>query len=496
MGKKKVTRRDSLKMLGGGGLGAFMMGTPGAEGIAGEPEPPDNQAAEEKRPPGNQKMNVLVIMTDQQRADSFGPGRHACANFPRMEKLASESVTFTRYYTVASPCVPSRYSFLTGRNSWARDCFGNSKFLMSDNETTWMSMLRDSGYRCVSVGKTHMVHAGSFHIQIRAGKSWDPLRGWNYVDVKATEERDEDYFDIAAARETCRALQRLKGTQPFALFLGFHAPHEPYVMPKKYLGFCKPENAPLPKARAADEYETKSEGYRRRRDLFKNRFGENTDAKTRQGIAGHHCLLKMVDDMLGQVLDEMKSLGLLENTLIVFTSDHGDVLGEHHIFNKAATFYEGETRIPMMIRFPDGRHRGKRLDHLGSNLDFFPTLLDILGEEADVSLPGKSLMPMIEKGEIVREHVTTATVNGMMIRTDKEKLWHDKSPDDGEMYDLNKDPMELTNLYHSPEHREMRRKLTEKMLLSRINDDNETARPTKRDKRLHQEIRSSYEPET
>jgi arylsulfatase A-like enzyme len=280
------------------------------------------------------------------------------------------------------------------------------------------------------------------------------------------------------------------------MFLGFHAPHEPYVMPKRYLNFCKPENAPLPKARAADEYETKSNGYRRRVDFFKKMFGEGSHDKTRRGIAGHHCLLKMVDDLLGQVLDELQKLGLLENTLVVFTSDHGDVLGEHGIFNKAATFYEGEIRIPMMVRFPDGRHAGKRLEHLGSSLDFFPTLMDILGIQADVSLPGRSLMPLIQKGEKVRDHVTTATTNGMMIRTEKEKLWHNRSADDGEMYDLEKDPLELNNLFHKPNYLEMRRRLSEEMLLARMNDDFETSWPTQRDRRLRQEVRSSYEPET
>lgn len=496
---KKVSRRDSLKLLGGGGLSAFMMGTPGIPEAGGRSEE-ETTPAEIAKPSTDQnrseQMNVLFIMTDQQRADSIGPGRHPCAGFPRMEKLSSESVTFSRYYTAAIPCVPSRYSFLTGRNCWTPDCYGNSKFLMADDKSTWMSVLRDMGYRCVSVGKTHMVHAGSYHIQIRSRNSWSPLGGWNHFDLKPSVEKEEDYFDIAMAREACRALRRLKKTQPFALFLGFHAPHEPYVMPKQYLDFCKPKDVPMPKACAADEYEKKSQRYRNRVDYFRKMFGEIDESMIRRGIAGHHCLLKMVDDMLGQVLDEMQKLELLENTLIVFTSDHGDVLGEHGIFNKGATFYEGEARIPMMIRFPDGRHSGKQMKHLGSSLDFAPTLFDLLGVEADISLPGKSLLPMIEKGERVREFVTSATVNGMMILTEQEKLWQNTRDDDGEMYDLQKDPLELNNLFHNPNYLEMRRRLTEQMLRARMNDDISTSRPTERERRLHQEIRSSYEPET
>ncbi len=249
-------------------------------------------------------------MADQQRADSFGPNRHPCADFPTLEKLAGDSVSFTNFFTSASPCVPSRYSFLTGRQPWILGCAGNSKFSMNDEET-WMSILRNQGYSCVSVGKTHMVHAGSFHIQIPVGKTFGDQGGWDHFHPTASPETEEKYFDIQATQRASEVVEKLKSDGPFALFLGFHAPHEPYVMPRKYLDFCKPEDVPLPESCSVDQYDTKSANYRNVVDHFKRMFGEITDEDIKKGIAGHHCLLKMVDDCLNVFLTTLRKNNLL-----------------------------------------------------------------------------------------------------------------------------------------------------------------------------------------
>lgn len=104
------------------------------------------------------------------------------------------------------------------------------------------------------------------------GKSFGDQDGWNHFEPTATPEQDENYYDIQIARRACDAIDRLSDTDPFALFIGFHAPHEPYVMPEKYLNFCKPEDVQLPENRHEDEYVTKSESYRRRYDLFRDKY--------------------------------------------------------------------------------------------------------------------------------------------------------------------------------------------------------------------------------
>jgi arylsulfatase len=443
----------------------------------------------------NKNMNVIFIMTDQQRADSIGSNRHPCADYPNMEQLRSESVWFDNFFIAASPCVPSRHTFLTGRQPWKLGVSGNGKF-STEGETTWMQVLRDHGYRSVSVGKTHMIHAGSFHIQIPPGKSFGDNADWNHFEPAPTEEQDELFFDIHTTRRACAALERLNETQPFAMFIGFHAPHEPYVIPEKYLDFCKPEDAPLPSNRQASEYESKSEEYRRRVDLFNNKFGEITDDMVRKGIAGHHCALKMVDDCVGTIMETLREQHLLDNTLIIYASDHGELLGEHGIFNKAATCYESEIRIPFMIRFPDGYKAGESIDTLASSLDFTPTLFGLLGISPDVSLPGHSLVPTIQKGQPIRDYVTLFSTGGAMgIRTKEHKLWYHPRFKDGEMYHLIEDPQELNNLYHATDAFELRREMFELMLHARMVDDERDNIPTKRERLLRDEIKASYEPQ-
>lgn len=440
-------------------------------------------------------MNIVFIMSDQQRHDSFGPHRHECADFPRLEQLASESVVFENFFTSAMACVPSRQAMLSGRQEWMSRSCGNWKFFTGE-DTTWMSILRDSGYRCVSVGKTHMVHSGSFHIQVPVRESFGGQTGWDHFHPAATPEPDETFFDLHTAYRSRDALRKLATGDPFALFVGFHAPHEPYVMPVQYLDYICPSDVPLPENRSREEYQQKSNSYRARVDHFQNLFGDVDDEMVRSGIAGHHCSLKMLDDCLGIVLDEIKALGLLEDTLIVYCSDHGDLLGEHMLFNKAATFYESEIRIPMTIRYPNGTGAGERIQQFGSGIDVLPTLVDLLGIDVDLALPGLSLVPAMESGEDVRDFVTTTIVDAMMIRTATKKLWYNVVDNDGEMYDLESDPGEMNNLFHEPGSAHMRSELFETMMQSRMRDDRIYSQPTRKDLLLREEVSSSYEPET
>ena len=158
------------------------------------------------------KPNVIMIMTDQQRADMVGTDRHPCADFPVLEQLRNESVCFNQFYTAAVPCVPSRHVFLSGRNEWTLGVSGNRK-LTQENETTWMSLLRSEGYKSFSVGKTHGIQAGSHHIPATLGDSFNPgevVGGFNHYEIAATKEPAEMYFDVQVANRACELLKALQ----------------------------------------------------------------------------------------------------------------------------------------------------------------------------------------------------------------------------------------------------------------------------------------------
>jgi arylsulfatase A-like enzyme len=457
------------------------------------------------------KPNILFIMTDQQRYDTIGD---SCVfKYPNMEQLKKESLSFSNFYVSATACVPSRACFLMGRNAWDLHIYGNSRFLQDQSQTgplekSWMQILRERGYACVSVGKTHEIHAGSFHIPVPLGKSFGERDGWDHFHVERSPEPEETFFDICTARRTCDALDRFAGgnrqadgtseREPFALFAGFHAPHEPYVLPEKYLSFCGPGDVTLPKNRSLDEYHTKSAAYRRRIDHFRKLFGDFivTDDVIRRGIAGYHCSLKMVDDCIGMVMEKMRSTGLLDNTLVIFTSDHGEMRGEHYLFNKNATAYEAETHIPFFIRFPDGRKAGETVSRLSCAIDFLPTLMDILKIDPDLPLPGYSLLPAINEGREVRDHVLIwHSQSSLTLYTEKAKLVYCPEDQDGELYNLADDPGEMNNLWNEKGGEALRKELILRMLHSRLWNDKRSSAFTRRERRLHAEVLASMEPE-
>lgn len=440
-------------------------------------------------------MNVVFVMADQQRADSLGEQRHPCADYPALERFREESIEFTRFYASAIPCVPSRLAMLSGRQEWMSRGYGNAKLATGD-DTTWMSALRDAGYRCVSVGKTHMVHAGSAHVQVPVGRSFGTQSGWDHFHPAISPEPEESYFDVRVASRACDMLGRLAAQDgPFALFVGFHAPHEPYVMPERYYARIRPDETPLPPARAENEYETKSRSYRDRAEHFRRLFGSLSDRTVRAGIAAHHAMVGMVDDCFGRILERIGALGLSETTAVVFCSDHGDLLGEHGIFNKAATFYESEIRVPFLLRLPNAAHAGTRVTGFASGVDVFPTILELAGVHADVSLPGHSLLPAVRGEKPGRPYVTCTNTHGMMLRTPHAKLWLDARHGDGELYDLDNDPLELTNRYDDSSAGRLRADLTELLLRARMQDDLRHSRPTQRERLLHQEWVTADEPE-
>lgn len=447
------------------------------------------------------KPNILFLMTDQQRYDTI---QNPAVSLPNFRRLKEESVEFSNFYASAMPCVPSRACFLTGRNAWDLKICGNDRFLTDGvvpNGSpckSWMQILREEGYASVSVGKTHMVHGGSFHIPVPLDHSFGEEDGWDHFHPKVSPQPEETFYDLQTAHRACDALERLSSRGPFAMFVGFHAPHEPYVLPEKYLDFCRPEDIILPKNRSSLEYGEKSESYRRRMDHFRRMFGDSIDddEAIRRGIAGYYCALKMADDCIGQILDCLRSLGLNESTFVVFTSDHGELLGEHYLFNKNATAYDGEIHIPFLIRYPDHRFVGKTVSQLGGGIDFLPTLMELLGLQPDLPLPGCSLVPAIENGREVRKELLIWHLESSLTLICREaKLTYCPETEDGELYDLLRDPEEMHNLWNRKEAKELQQNMLLRMLHRRLLEDKMSSTMTYREWRLHDEVYASKEPE-
>jgi len=265
-------------------------------------------------------------------------------------------------------------------------------------------------------------------------------------------------------------------------------------MPKEYMKNYLPEDVSLPEEIDEEIKNSKSQCYKNKVNQLEKKFGKPTEEKTRIGIAGYLNLMKIIDDCVGKLLEKLEKKDLIDNTLIVFTSDHGEMLGEYEIFGKGATFHESEVRVPLLMRFPDGKEAGTVRDELVSTIDWNPTLFDYLDIDPDFGMPGKSLFPMIENNTPVRDSVLCGC-QGMMIRNKRYKLWHNPNTKDGEMYDLENDPKEMNNLYNNKKYSELKYELLKDMLESRMADDGAIAQLTSNDRRLLEEVCSSNEPQ-
>lgn len=270
--------------------------------------------------------------------------------------------------------------------------------------------------------------------------------------------------------------------RPFFLWASFPDPHHPFRPPEPYARRYADADVPMP-LRRPGELEDKpplfrqyfdglTRGAERHEGAGVDHPGALTDDQLRDIIRFTYGMISLVDDQVGRLLQELERLGLAENTVVCFTSDHGELLGDHGLICKGPFHYENLLRVPMLWRWPGRLPVGRRTDGLASLVDFAPTVLDLAGVPIPGEMQGRSLAPLLRGGtETHREGVLTEFqssyrpwLNLKTWRTDEWKLTYYASQPYGELYDLRNDPGEFVNLWDSPEHRDVRSRLLERLL--------------------------------
>ncbi len=430
---------------------------------------------------------------------------HPLAQSPNMDRLALQGVTFDAAYCNAPLCVPSRLSFMTGRFVSRCNGWDNAKPLPSD-AMTWPYLLRSLGYDAVLCGKMHLVGPDRLH-GFRAQLAYDP---------HATDHRDAESArrlglstggahpiflwedGIAAATEPWRSVKEARaGTgpmieaddaieqaalaylrdparrqQPFALCVGFVAPHFPFIVPEPYFSMYYPDNTDLPK-NPPGHMDSLPPAARRLIEGFG--FYGYTEDEIRRARAGYYGLISYLDDKIGRLLDALEEQGLAENTVVIYTSDHGESLGEHGIWRKM-NFYEQSARVPLQIAWPGVFEGDQRIPGAASLVDVTATILDIAGVPEDSlrywDLDGDSLVPLIQgedlswKDEAFVEHLAHGTDRARaMLRQGRWKLCysHGELPE-LELYDLYADPGEYHNLAGNPHRRDVQQRLLNRIM--------------------------------
>ena len=420
--------------------------------------------------------NVLVLMVDQLNGTLFPDGPADWLHAPNLRALTARSTRFANCYTGSPLCAPARASFMTGQLPRRTRVYDNAAEFASDIPT-YAHHLRRAGYHTALSGKMHFVGADQLHgFEERlttdiypADFGWTPdyrkpgerIDWWYHnlgsVTGAGTAEitNQMEYDDEVAYHATRKIydLGRRTNPAPWMLTVSFTHPHDPYVARKKYWDLyadCE-HLAPDVPAMSYDELDPHSKRIFDANNWRDYTIGADEIARSRRAYFAN---ISYVDELIGNILETLAASDQDENTIIVFTSDHGDMLGERGLWFKMSGF-EGSVRVPMMISDP--RLPAARIDTPVSTMDITPTLADLAGVDlSDIAAwtDGETLVPVAQGAQrqtpVRFEYAAEASEAPLVgIRDGRWKYVHcDLDPP--QLYDLENDPHELTNLAAAP----------------------------------------------
>lgn len=429
------------------------------------------------------RPNILVIMSDEHGGMFSSVDGHPFIETPSMERLAAQGVTFDNAYCNAPLCVPSRISFMTGKFVSKARGWDNATPLGCD-AMTWPYLLRSRGYSASLDGKMHLIGPAPLHgfsgqlTREPHEKDKHFVHRWRIDGIpEATERWPEvpaagpgtswliEFDDEVEAAALAYLKDRARAEQPFALCVGFLAPHFPLIVPEPYFSMYYPERTDLPDL-PPGHLENLPPAARRLRRMF-GLGGPYTDDELMRARAAYYGMVTYLDAKIGRILDALEEHNLAGNTLVIHTSDHGEMLGEHGLWRKM-NFYEQAARVPLQMRWPGVFPKGTRIPEVVSLVDVVATMLEASGVPTDRwHLDGDSLLPLIRgdeaswKDEAFAEHLAHGTDRARaMIRSGNWKLCYGHGdPPELELYDLQADPGEFNNLADRAEVMEVQERL-------------------------------------
>ena len=425
------------------------------------------------------ELNLLFITSDQQRVDSLPCYGLDFVQAPNLERLAREGIVFDRCYTPSPVCVAARAALLTGQWPATTGILGNETHL-DPSVPTWPGRLTAAGYLTAAIGKMHFF-------------PWDDRRGFR-ERISAEDKRhvylqddfvkflhlhglerahpttNPGYFESLGAPVTPLAkrfhvdafvgdqaadwLQR-HGNVPFAAWVSFPGPHDPYDPPEDMADMYREAPIPAPIGSRA-ELSTKPRAQQNANHasldnpMFQIDPTEATPAQIRRWRAHYYANISLIDEGIGKIIGALEQTGALDRTLIIFTSDHGDALGDHGLTYKSF-FYESMAHVPLIARGP-GVAAGQRCRALVSLLDLVPVLYQTCGVIPPASLEGQDLSPLLSNPSgRVRDVVFSEIQGRVMVRDERFKYVHYVNGE-SELYDLETDPTEERNLATDPAH--------------------------------------------
>ena len=474
---------------------------------------------------GDQKPNIVWLCTDQQRFDTIACLGNPHIRTPAVDGLVKGGVAFTKHYVQSPICTPSRASFMTGRYPRNHGVLSNGIEAWPASETMVTKLLADHGYLCGLIGKLHLTGAqggaenrgddgygvflwsnmprpedgtsfnNAYHHWLRA-KGHDPFELFQDVDALIGPGVAKELHQTTWLAESACDFIRANPERPWMLSLNPFAPHHPFDPPQEYLDRYDAEALPDPLFEESDlarqeefagiqhqtyfpvdprKHHPRGADEARFPDgKFANHKGVPREYYGKAFKASYYAMIEHLDDAVAMIYAELEATGQLENTIFIFTSDHGEMLGDHGLLLKGARFFDGAVRVPMVVHWPAAIQSGLISNALTEAVDIAPTLLDAAGIEVPWYMQGKSLMPILTgesdphlhkemvlcefidaMGKVYTEDRTRAT----MTFDGRHKLVSYHGHDLFELFDLEEDPGEYWNRWDDPDYSELRWKL-------------------------------------
>jgi len=474
MSANMTTRRDFLKWTSSAAVTAW-----GTRLLAGA------------EPAATPRPNILFIMVDEMRWNALGCAGNSIVRTPNLDRLAREGTRFATAYTCSPVCVPSRYCFFTSRYAHVHGSTDNGT-PPQPGQVLLPPLLKHYGYQTALSGKLHFLPPNqeygfdffwSFttegpgklqrwpqYMDARHGPGSarrlvpgsqpfpdDPL-GKDLGKLPYPKEDSQTFWITDRAVDFLRQRDRQK---PFFLFVSYLDPHSPSHLCEPYWSMYDAKNMPSPRIPESVRNERAEAVRNDARGGGRHLIAD--EAMARALTAAYYAKVTMVDDNVGRLLQQVESMGLADDTIIVFTADHGNMLGDHGRWFKGV-MYEGSSRIPLMIKAPRRSawaaqfNRGKVVNELVENIDVMPTLMEMIGRPlpSGPGFQGASLVNLAAGKETAWKTAIFAERGSMMIRTARYKLIKNQERDvrkgngEYELYDLVKDPGEDVNLINDP----------------------------------------------
>ncbi len=472
--------------------------------------------------PQKKSPNIIVICSDQHRADAIGSYGATICRTPVLDRLAGQGVQFNRCFSNNPVCSPARATIMTGCQSRRHGLMRNG-YGLTRNLPTFVDRLQSAGYRTRAIGKLHITphnqgvaeapFYGFEHVENSEDPKIGPFLDWvlreypeyeGYFlgtlfnlptndaywqgrrdlrkDVEPCREKHLKPLEISAtcnwgyghyspipeeAHQTTwitdRAIAAVEGhdpSEPLMLWVGYQDPHNPFDPPARFRSMYDPDKMPLPIGSDADDRLLPPH-----LQAFRNAFASFTEKDWRTLKALYYGSVSFMDASIGRLIETIENRLDMRNTIVVYTSDHGEILGDHGICGKWAYHYDSCIRVPMIWRGDARWQKGVRRNEIIELADFAPTLLKAAGIKADSVMDGIPYTPLLEgkphpQG---RDHAYIESYNGgprdptpapdcwpRTIRTERYRCTFYPDPEVGELYDLENDPEETRNLYHDP----------------------------------------------